>query len=187
MKHESHYDYGYYAWQDPIGKFGGWANLVKVEGFISESDTVVDFGCGGGYLLHNIRCKEKVGIEINEAAREQAQRMGIRCVAASDAIESEFADVIISNNALEHVRHPLSELTELHRILKPGGKMVFMVPCETISYKYQPNDINYHLYSWSPMCIGNLFTEAGFQVIESKPYLYKWPPYYQTIARLAGR
>jgi hypothetical protein len=37
------------------------------------------------------------------------------------------------------------------------------------------------------MCIGNLFEEAGFKVIESKPYIYKWPPHYRTVARLCGR
>jgi len=26
------------------------------------------------------------------------------------------------------------------------------------------------------MCIGNLDTEAGFSVIESRPYIHKWPP-----------
>lgn len=47
--------------------------------------------------------------------------------------------------------------------------------------------MNYHLYSCSPMCLGNLFTEAGFSVIESRPYIHKWPPGYRTIARLGGR
>ncbi len=37
------------------------------------------------------------------------------------------------------------------------------------------------------MCLGNLFTEAGFVVEESKPYQYKWPIGYRRIARLGGR
>jgi hypothetical protein len=37
------------------------------------------------------------------------------------------------------------------------------------------------------MCIGNLFTEAGFALVESKPYIHKWPPFFRTIARLGGR
>ena len=71
--------------------------------------------------------------------------------------------------------------------MKPGGKVVFIVPCESISYSYQPGDMNHHLYSWSPMCLGNLFTEAGFSVLECKPYIHKWPPGYRWIARIAGR
>jgi hypothetical protein len=37
------------------------------------------------------------------------------------------------------------------------------------------------------MCIGNLFTEAGFSVIESKSYIHKWPPKCQLIAKIGGR
>jgi hypothetical protein len=37
------------------------------------------------------------------------------------------------------------------------------------------------------MCIGNLFTEAGYSVIESKPYKHKWPPKFRSIARIGGR
>lgn len=182
-----HYDADYFKWQGAIGEFGGWANLDKFSDHLREDLTIVDFGCGGGYLLNNIRCKEKIGIEVNETARKKASEFGIRCVAASKELPDAIADLVISNNALEHTTHPLDMLTDLRRILKPGGKAVFIVPCEGISWAYRPNDINYHLYCWSPMSIGNLFTEAGFRVVESLPYKHKWPPRYDAIARIFGR
>jgi len=37
------------------------------------------------------------------------------------------------------------------------------------------------------MATGNLFDQAGFDVLESKPYIHKWPPNYLTIARLGRR
>ena len=37
-------------------------------------------------------------------------------------------DAIICSSVLEHVRDPLRAMTELTRILKPGGKMFFYVP-----------------------------------------------------------
>ena len=82
---------------------------------------------------------------------------------------------------------PLDELKALKNKLKYGGKIIFVVPCESISYDYKPNDINHHLYSWSPMCIGNMFTEAGYSLIESRAYIHKWPPKYQLIAKIGGR
>ncbi len=138
-------------------------------------------------MLNNINCKEKIGIEINETARNNAKKLGVVTVEKSREIKNNFADVIISNNALEHTTHPLNELKDLFCILKQGGKIIFIVPCESIKYKYEHNDINYHLYSWSPMAIGNLFTEAGFKVIESKSYIHKWPPYYNKIAKIFNR
>jgi len=37
------------------------------------------------------------------------------------------------------------------------------------------------------MCLGNLFTEAGFKVLESKPFIHKWPPKYNLIAKIYGK
>jgi SAM-dependent methyltransferase len=104
-----------------------------------------------------------------------------------EEVPDDYVDVIISNNALEHTLQPLEELKSLYKKLKVGGKIIFVVPCESINYSYKANDINHHLYSWSPMCIGNLFTEAGFSVIESQSYIHKWPPKYRLIAKLGGR
>jgi len=182
-----HYDDKYFAWQSTLGEFGGWANRSKFIEFISINDSVLDFGCGGGYLLKDIDCKKKIGIEINPVASSTATTNGVEVFSKTEDVPSEYADIIISNNALEHTLHPLTELKSLHRILKPKGRIIFVVPCESVSYKYRANDINRHLYSWSPMCIGNLFNEAGFQVIESKPYIHKWPRFYRFFAKLGGR
>jgi hypothetical protein len=57
-----------------------------------------------------------------------------------------------------------------------GGKVVFVVPCESIRNKYTAKDPNHHLYCWSPMSAANLFVEAGFKVHESKAYVHVWPP-----------
>ena len=84
---ETYYDNKYFDWQAPIGEFGGWANLTKFRPFIDNDFNVIDFGCGGGYLLKNIRCKEKIGVEVNDSAREQAQQNGIRTVKSSMDID----------------------------------------------------------------------------------------------------
>lgn len=44
----SNYDKKYFDWQKTIGEFGGKANLFKFEDNIKNTDTVLDFGCGGG-------------------------------------------------------------------------------------------------------------------------------------------
>lgn len=46
-----HYNEDYFNWQKNIGLFGGWANSTKFEQYITKEDDVLDFGCGGGYLL----------------------------------------------------------------------------------------------------------------------------------------
>ena len=174
----NHYDDNYFAWQGPIGEFGGWADLAKFKGYISEKDDVLDFGCGGGFLLKNLRCKKRVGIELNSHAAEVARKNGIEMYQCITDVPDEYVDIIISNHALEHCCCPLDVLRMLKRKLKKSGKIIFVVPCESISCQYLPSDINHHFYTWSPMCLGNLFKEAGYLLIESKAYFPKWPPRY---------
>ncbi|MBJ7901528.1 MAG: methyltransferase domain-containing protein [Cyanobacteria bacterium RI_101] len=182
-----HYDEKYFDWQSSIGEFGGWANQPKFIEYIGSNADVLDFGCSGGFLLNQLQCRRKVGVEVNPSAMEVAKNKGIEVYSCVSEVPDDYVDVIISNHALEHALHPLEELTSLYKKLRKGGKIIFVVPCESISYRYKPNDINHHLYSWSPMCLGNLFTEAGFSVLESKAYIDKWPPRYRLIARLGGR
>lgn len=174
----------YFAWQSNIGEFGGWANQSKFTPYIRPEDTVVDVGCGGGYLLKELTCQEKRGVEPNPAAAETARAFGLSICATAEELPDAYADVMISNHALEHMRHPLQELRTLYNKLKPEGTIVLVVPCESIGVHYRADDINHHLYSWSPMSLGNLLTEAGYELVESKPYLHKWPPGYRLIAKL---
>lgn len=182
-----HYDDNYFSWQASFGEFGGWADQIKFIDYISSDDTVLDFGCGGGFLLRNLICARKIGVEINLSAAAFAQKNGIEVYRNTKAVPDDFVDVVISHHVLEHTLNPLQELKILYEKLRDGGKIIFVVPCESVLNRYKPNDINNHLFSWSPMCLGNLFTEAGYSVVESKPYFHKWPPKFEFIARMAGR
>lgn len=186
-KISKYYNKNYFDWQSTAGSFGGWANQSKFSRYIKAGDVVLDFGCGGGYLLKNINCKEKLGVEINNDAIKQAELNGIKIFTDTDQLTDNTLDVVISDNALEHTLRPLDELKSLYKKMKPGGTIVFVVPCESIHIKYKKGDINHHLYSWSPMSLGNLFTEAGFRIIESKPYIHKWPPKSRFLAKMLGR
>lgn len=183
----NHYNNNYFTWQAYFSEFGGWADKIKFIDYISIDDTVLDFGCGGGFLLKNLKCDRKVGVEVNSSAAACAKNKGVEVYSNTKAVPNDYVDVIISNHVLEHTLNPLQELKILYNKLKDGGKTIFVVPCESVFSSYKTNDINNHLFSWSPMCIGNLFAEAGFLVVESKPYFHKWPPKFEFIARMVGK
>jgi SAM-dependent methyltransferase len=182
-----YYDQDYFDWQKNIGAFGGWANSSKFHDNIRKEDVVVDFGCGGGFLLNNLQCAVKIGIEPNISASATIQTHGVRhFLSTADAIAAlgeQSVDVVISNHALEHTLNPLQEIKDLKRLLKVGGLIHFYVPCDSVKYRYNRDDINYHLFSWSPQNLGNLFHEAGFEVQHAKAYIHKWPPGYGFFAK----
>ena len=119
-----HYDEQYFDWQAPIGKFGGWANQSKFVEYISTDSRVLDFGCGGGFLLKRINCCKKVGVEHNPSADKIARENGIEVFTSPEQVPQDYVDVIISNNALGHTMHPLKDLRALHKTLAATGKIV---------------------------------------------------------------
>jgi SAM-dependent methyltransferase len=185
-------DRAYFDWAKPVERLTGWAEAPKFTPYLAPTDRVVDFGCGAGYflkyLLEQGAIAEGVGIDISEAAREEGRQESIVVHASAADIPDDWADAVISNNALEHTEHPLAELRSIYPKVRPGGRVIFRIPCEHIGYRYQPGDVNHHLYSWSPMAAGNLFTDAGFEIEAIGTDMKKWPPRgYQTLARLGGR
>jgi SAM-dependent methyltransferase len=188
MNAESHYDEHYFVSRERDFQFGGWANLPKFAGFIRDTHTVLDFGCSGGYLLEHIRCARKIGVELNSVPRAIAGQKGIEVHERLTTVAPESVDVAISNHVLEHTINPLAELRAIRQKLKPGGKLVIVVPSEGPRVRYKPGDSDFHLFTWSPMNLGNLLTAAGYKVIESKAYRHKWPPrIHRLLAKLGGR
>lgn len=182
------YDEKYFQYQRKIGEIGGWANRHKFKSDIDFQKNLLDFGCGGGYLLNYLKLENKFGIEPNAVARESAQSFGITCFNSADealtSLGPNSIDQIISNHALEHATNPLHELITLNSLLKPGGSIHFFVPCDSILNRYKQNDQDMHLFTWSPQNLANLFSAAGFRVLYSQKFVHRWPPKYRLFAKL---
>jgi SAM-dependent methyltransferase len=154
----------YFAYQSQFADFAGKYIAAKFAAQIKPSDVVLDFGCGGGFVLLEIACADRIGVEINPAARLVAERLGITCCESLDEVANEGVDVVIAHHSLEHVLGPLATLRSLLLKLKPGGLLLVSLPIDDwrCQQKYDPNEINHHLYTWTPLLLGHLFYEAGF-------------------------
>lgn len=183
-----HYEAQYFNhYQKEYGEFGGRANKFMFETHVSPKDAVLDFGCGGGFLLANLECKRKIGVEINPVAREYCNRTnGIPCFESLDEVEDGTIDVVVSSHCLEHTSNPLGLVCTMFEKLKPGGKVIIVVPLDSYQYQWSAEDINKHLYSFSPMNLGNILAAAGFSGIETAPVLHKWVPGCKTIEKFFG-
>ena len=180
---EEYYDEEYFKWQQQMGMFGAKIKVSMFQPYIKSDMTVVEFGSGGGYLLQQIDAREKVGIEINDAAREAAEAIGIKSVKNISDVSDNYADIIISTSVLEHTENPLGILRELYGKLKEGGKIVFHVPNESCDTEYIRSEVNNHLYTWNCLNLGNLFKAAGYFVYSVQKVQEVWPKNYYQIAR----
>jgi SAM-dependent methyltransferase len=176
----------YFEYQRQIGELGAKLLRPKFEKHVRPTDTVVDFGCGTGSLLAALPAARKLGVDPSEPAREAATARGIECVPSATRLESAVADVVISNHALEHCLSPFDELRELRRALKPDGTLVLWLPLDDwrTQRAASRDDPNHHVYTWTPLLLRNLLTEAGFAVRECRVVTHAWPPFTRTFARL---
>jgi SAM-dependent methyltransferase len=127
----------------------------------------------------------KIGVEVNELAREKARERGIETHASADDLPDETADAVISNHALEHTLHPLAELRELHRALKPGGTLILWLPLDDwrSQQRLYPEDPDNHLYTWTPRLLGNLLREADFDLRTVRAETSAWRHNYVRLSR----
>ena len=126
-------------------------------------------------MLRQIDAKEKIGIEINDAAREAAKEIGIKSVKYISDISDNYADIIISTSVFEHTENPLGILRDLYGKLKEGGKWFSHVPNESCDTEYTRSKVNNnHLYTWNCLNFGNFFKVAGYFVYSAQKVQEVW-------------
>lgn len=184
----SHYGSDYFNnYQKKIGELGGILNKFKFQKHISKTDTVLDFGCGGGFLLNNLNCEKKIGVELNDIGRNFCnQNFNFKCHKYLNEVPDNSVDIVISNHCLEHTPNPDEIIGELYRKIKKGGKIVICIPLDSPKMKFIENDVNFHLYSFSPINLGNLLVNNKFIVKSSKVLYHKWLPKPFLLYRVLG-
>ena len=88
-------------------------------------------------------------------------------------VKPDSYDLVLCSQTLEHVPDPKLLLAELHRVLKPGGKLWLSVPLF-----YEEHEIPYDYYRYTRYGIAHLLDQVHFQ-IESITWL---EGYFGTLA-----
>ena len=140
---------------------------------LKPGDVVADIGCGAGLDLYHYSRQvgdsgKVIGVDISEdmVAKARSNMESTGCTNAevicgtSDhiPIDSESVDVVASNGIYNLSPHKLKVMTEVYRILKPGGRTVFseIVLRETIVDKDK-----FQIKDWF-RCIGGAMEESEF-------------------------
>jgi len=135
------YPQDYYAYQDarPSPK---WKVIFKgILGYrLSSKDPkfdspgrMLDVGCGSGEFVASMKAQgwDAQGIEISSSASQAGRIKGLQIACGSlgdEKYPSESFDYVRASHSLEHMSNPDTVLEELHRILKPKGKLLIAVP-----------------------------------------------------------
>ena len=119
-------------------KLGALVNMAQ-----GETGRVLDLCCGNGVLLPTLsrRFKSVVGIDIHTTAPDRivdAFELKNVSIVTGDAYNMHFFDgsfdCVFAASALEHFSELYKIIREIHRVLKPGGKLFYLSPTENLLY-----------------------------------------------------
>lgn len=117
------------------------SHLTRIDRLVSmpPGADVLEVGCGQGHLTKALASRgiQIVGIDANPQAHEIAGTPLVQCMRAEAlTFDDESFDYIVSVHAIEHIPELEKALAEMARVLRPGGKAVFIYPAEPIMGLY---------------------------------------------------
>ena len=142
--------------------------------YVTESDVVLDLGAGYCEFINNIRCDRKFAVDLSEDTQRAAgDDVTVIIKPATDlsTFEASSADVVFASNLFEHLSSKddlMTVLREVHRVLKPGGKLLVLQPNIRYAYREYWDYLDHHL-PLSHVSLGEALNLAGFAVREMRP------------------
>ena len=152
--------------------------------YLKKKWNILDFGCANGFISDNLLpfVSSIEGVEVNNYTREIAKQQikGNIYNSVDEIPEEKKYDAIISNHVLEHIPDIYQTLVKLKKHLKKDGLLIIITPIESLqnknNRKWKPNNIDNHLFTWTPLLFGNLLVEAGFKPLKFKIITSSWSP-----------
>lgn len=157
-------------------------NIIR-ELDISESDEVLDVGCGDAYILERVRDKVDVkgyGIDVSAETVEVAKiltehyRVDLEfCLGDARYLpfSDNFFDKIICSEIIEHVPDDTVFLKEMRRVLRPAGLAYVTFPNEKVSFLFRwyckvVDKVEGHLRRYELARFEYLLKKSGFKVVK---------------------
>lgn len=124
------------------------------------SGKLLDFGCGRKPYQNLFSVDEYVGVDMKITGHDHTgSKADVYYNGKSLPFENDIFDSVFSSEVLEHVFNPDEILPEIHRVLKPGGKMLMTVP-----FCWNEHEVPYDYARYSSFGISHLLQKHNFKI-----------------------
>lgn len=153
-------------WQDSLVVY---INLI--DQLVSKDISILDIGCGHADFLSSVyeKTQNVYGLDPDSHALSKNTTIINNVCGIADDIpfpDNTF-DLVVMAWVLEHVEEPEKVFTEIHRVVKPGGKIVFLTP----------NAWNY--ITWINRLIPNMFHDVLVRFLYNRQENDTYPVRYR--------
>jgi SAM-dependent methyltransferase len=124
--------------------------------------TVLEIGAGGDYLKEEFKTIYNEWISLDYDLRSNS--IDLRGDGQQLPFKNEMFDTIISIDVLEHVPNPEKFVSEMFRVLKPGGIVILSTP-----FFFYLHEEPYDFFRFSKYGLRSIFERNGFIVIDVIP------------------
>jgi ubiquinone/menaquinone biosynthesis C-methylase UbiE len=161
----------YHFYRSPFSKFYNYHDyrLKKFVRAVSESvrpeEVLLDVGAGDCQYKQDFvgRCKY-ISQDIGDKACYTYDQIDVRSEIYNIPLPSESVDIILCTQVLEHLKYPVKALQEMHRLLKPGGRL-----CLTVPFAAEEHMLPYDFFRYTRYALDFLMQEQGFLPPEISP------------------
>ncbi len=148
---------------------------------------LLEVGCAGGWLLKHAEQRgwQAKGVELSAEAVARARSLGLEVFhgeLAQAAFPAASFDLVYMGDVLEHVPDCRAVLSEVARVLAPGGWLYLRGPTTTHSLARRAalagygalgreivlREPPYHLWEFTPRSLARLFESAGLAVVRMR-------------------
>lgn len=117
---------------------------------------VLDLGCGTGHSWTELLPRETVGVDVEPSALAGQDRETHQADMRELPFPARSFASVVSNHSIEHVPNPERVLSEVVRVLDPGGRGIFVTP-NRLTFG-RPDEIidPYHYVEYDPIELRDL-------------------------------
>ena len=123
---------------------------------------VLDFGCGSKPYRHLFTsCSEYIGIDIDGGHDHEGEDVDVIYDGVNIPFSDETFDSAFSSEVIEHIDNVDKSLSEINRVLKPGGLFLLTVP-----FVWNENELPFDYARYTSVGLKKLLNRNGFKVVK---------------------
>ena len=127
------------------------------------SGRVLDAGCGR-QPYQNLLKSLGAEYESLDTTRRTPEQTYVGDIQDMNSIEADRFDTVLCSEVLEHLPRPAAALSEINRVLKPGGKLILSVP-----FFARLHEEPYDFFRYTEHGLTYLLEDNNFAVVELRP------------------